>query len=401
MKSKDFKYLVLNILFLLIIVFICINNKYVLGNSVNYNKELDILRLLKDSFLDTKKILPTFININGEYMSIFHLAKYGIVNPVVILSYFININLRTYYSVVSLISLGISSILLYKFLYSSKYSNESIFLSTMFIIISVAMISILCNSILDMLILPYIIYAFIASKERLETGNIFKLGISVFLIGIVNYTFLIPVIICLIGYAIYLYYFNNKIALTKKIVWYLISFMIPILSGVLLASFVLIPVLNINMGGVKDIISINYNINIIMTLGILYGLFSNKKNRYLSILSTILIILFSKYYVCYVVLLSLVVNNYIDNVLDKKNYSKIYILGLIVSILYLIKGDITNIIGMLVLLLGLFLYRDSNKKIWYMILVMFYIIGNCIYGCTNIKYYNKDLVYDSKHIIVL
>ena len=110
-----------------------INNKYLFGNTSNYFNEIKAFSVLKDNYLQTKKLFPLFINKNGVYDTISNNIVYGYYNPFVIFTYFININLYNYYSIVSVISFGIGVILLYLFLYKNNYSKDSILLTVSFL----------------------------------------------------------------------------------------------------------------------------------------------------------------------------------------------------------------------------------------------------------------------------
>ena len=56
MNKRDVKNIVIVILLFLIILMIGINNKYLFGNTSNYFKEIKAFSVLKDNYLQTKKI---------------------------------------------------------------------------------------------------------------------------------------------------------------------------------------------------------------------------------------------------------------------------------------------------------------------------------------------------------
>ena len=70
MNKRDVKNIVIVILLFLIILMIGINNKYLFGNTSNYFKEIKAFSVLKDNYIQTKKIFPLFINKNGIYDTI-------------------------------------------------------------------------------------------------------------------------------------------------------------------------------------------------------------------------------------------------------------------------------------------------------------------------------------------
>ena len=121
MNKKDLKNIWIVLLLFIIVIMITLNTKYSFGNTINYNKDLEILKLFKVNYLETKSLIPTFINDNGIYLNSFQFFQYGLVNPINILSYYINVNIEGYYSVISMIALGLSVILLYCFLFKGVY----------------------------------------------------------------------------------------------------------------------------------------------------------------------------------------------------------------------------------------------------------------------------------------
>ena len=71
--------------------------------------------------------------------------------------------------------------------------------------------------------------------------------------------------------------------------------------------------------------SFNYKLNIILLLSIIYGLFSNKKNCFLSIILILFIVFLNKKYLCNIVLISILVNLFFEDVIKKKIDYKIWI----------------------------------------------------------------------------
>ena len=387
MNKKDLKNIWMILLLFIIILVVLLNSKYSFGNTINYYKELKMLNILKNNYLETKRIIPTFINDNGVYYSSFNYIKYGLFNPIVILSYFINISLDDYYSVLSVLSLGLAMILLYKFLFKEGFNRYSVLITSAFLIISKSLYLIMFNSILDMLVFPLIILAFMGAKKRLELNKGTLLSISIFLISIVNYKYLFPVIIGLLVYCLYNYYVNNQRILFKKIFWYSLYYIVPILIGILMASFALIPV--VDELHVNSII-INYNINVIVVLSILYGLWGNKNKRFLSVSVFIYVVLFSTYYLVYLLLLGILISNFIDGIIKRKNNYKVLFGGIIFSLIYLLI-DNSNLITIIVLLLSIFLYQDTKRKSSLMILIIFVFI-NSLYSLASIDLYNRNLL---------
>ena len=390
MNKKDLKNIWLILFLFIAILAFLLNSKYLFGNSLNYYKELDILSILKSNYLNTKKVLPTFINERGISYNIYNYVRYGLLNPFIIITYFININLSGYYSVLGVISLGIGIILLYKFLYSMKYDRYTILITVFFVMVSANIYKIMFNSILDMLVFPFLVLAFIGAKKRLDSNKGMPLCLSIFIISIVNYMYLPSIIICLLVYSLYYYYINNKKFLLKKWFWFFLSFIVPILAGLLMGSIALVPVIDNIEINILDMIRINYDINIVIVFSVLFGIFSNKRNRILSIIMLLFLLLFKNNYLSYLVLLSVMVGNFVEGIIKAKINNKVIVLGILISFMYLIV-NINYIIFVIVWLFSMFLYKDTKNKKCLLIVLAFTFIYTW-YDVSDIELYNKDFI---------
>ena len=362
MDKKDIKYIIKIFLIILIMIGITINAKYYFGNQIKYFMEDNLYLIIRNTLLNNKTLSPSMIN----YIGLFHYYKYGLLYIVTLLF--------SDSLVLVITSIIMSIVLLYIFLkdYNSK---ESVFIYVLFLFINYLLIGIHSN-IYDYLVLPFIMFSFIGMDNRIKNNKIYALSIGIFMICLVNYTYLLPTIICLLIYGIYKYIGNNNKITFKKFFKYIVSISIPIIVGILISSIILLPVIFYQ---VEDFIinySINTNTNILIIFSVIYALIGDKKNRFISFILIILSILFSNYYMCFIILEGLIVCNFIDGIFKKNIDYRYIIICTILSIIYIVfKGNIYSL-ELVIILLCMFLYIDYKNKKLVLIISSLFLIGS-------------------------
>lgn len=378
------KYLIVIILFISLIA-ITLDTNYIFGNTSNYFIEKNIINLFKESYLTTHKIIPSPL----YFTNIFKFAKYGFLNPLVILYYFIKT--PKYLEIISIISISISIILLFKLYKDNKLSLITIII----LIINSSIVLMMFSSINEILTIPYILLSYIGLKKRIEDNNIFILTISIFLISISNYTYLIPIIIYLFIYSTYSYLKKNNTIITFKYLKHIVNTLIPILCGLLLSSFFIINILN-NTYNIKNIISINYNYSFIIIICFITGLLSSKENIFLSIIMFISITLFSNFYLVFLPLLGILINTSLKELLNKNINYKLLIICIIFSIIYsiYIKNNIM-LLELLIFYISLFLYKDNKRLIYFILPLTIYLYIFNLNTLLKQDYISKNLYIDN------
>ena len=378
MNRKDIRFIFKIIIIILIMIGLTISSYYYFGNSINYFMENNLYTSIRNALLISKTLSPSMIG----YIGLFNFYKYGLL-------YIVNL-LFSNSLILVIISIIVSIILIYIFLNNKNINKESIFIYVLFLFINYIYLGI-HNNIYDYLVLPFIIFSFISMDNRIKNNRIYGLSISIFMINLVNYTYLLPTIILLIIYGIYNYLGNNNKITFKKFYKYMISISIPIIVGILISSIVLIPII---LYKVEDFI-INYkfsfNTNIIVIFSIIYGIISDKKYRFISIILIILYILFSNYYICYILLEGLIICNFIDGVFKKNIDYRYIIICTILSIIYILFKSNIYSLELIIILLSVFLYIDYKNKRLVLIILSLYLISIGLYNNYKELYINKDL----------
>ena len=123
--KKDYLNLLLIILIIFIYVILETNFfEYVYGSIVDWDCQHWIIpEYFRNLFYSTKEILPNFAFNIGNGQNIFYLSYYGLLSPVILISYlFPFVEMIDYMQIISIVGLITSSILLYKWIYDNTYS---------------------------------------------------------------------------------------------------------------------------------------------------------------------------------------------------------------------------------------------------------------------------------------
>ena len=389
MNKKGLKYLIICI----VIIGLLLITKYSFGNNITYFIEERISYIIRYVRYKSNSVIPGLINYIGGY----NYLRYGLLNVIC----FLPILGDSYGLIISIMSLIISIILIYYFLRINKYKEYNIFIVIMYLLLIRKLIINIHDSLFIYYVLPFIIMSFIGAYKRVKNNNSILLSISIFLISITNYTYLLPTIIVLLIYGIFLYLENNYRITIKKFIKYIVNYSVPILIGILISSVVLIPVIYYDIDSISLNINLSYEFNIIYIFSIIYGLFSSKRYKYLSVIVLLLNILFNNYNLCFIILECILVCNFIKGVIDKKIEYNYIIISVILSIIYIIiSNNYIQSIELVILLLSMFIYLDKNTYRVFLIPVTIYILLFGVYSNYNNMYIKEGLYNISNKLIL-
>lgn len=238
MKNKKNYIIILIYGLLLTFLLLGVNNVY--GSTVDWTTQHTIFpNYFRNVFYETKNLLPNLALNLGAGQNIFNFSYYGLMSPVILISYFFPfISINIYIMVMSIILHVASGMLLYKFLIKHIGSKESLILSLLFLSLSPLTYHFHYH-LMFVWYFPFLILAFIGVDRYIEKQKSSLLMISVFLIMLTNYYYGVTSILVIIIYGIYslLDKFTNMKAFLINILKASLRIIIP----VLLASFVLLP----------------------------------------------------------------------------------------------------------------------------------------------------------------
>ena len=116
LNKKDIIYLTISIVSFILLVLLVTDSTFLYASSTNI-EYINISNYLRNTFYETKDLIPDFALSINNGINIYNLVDYGLLNPIVILSYLLPFISMTNYIILSTIILTIiGTILLYKFL---------------------------------------------------------------------------------------------------------------------------------------------------------------------------------------------------------------------------------------------------------------------------------------------
>lgn len=402
MKKQDFK----NILILLFIgisvilgIFLCGN---MFGANMDFiNQHTVIPEYFRGYFYEYKKLIPDIIYNLGLGENAFNFSYYGLLNPIILLSYLLPFISMTNYIMISSIILYLLSVFLFYKWIRNTFDSKKSFLLTLIYLTSSPVLFHFHRQIMFVNYLPFLLLALINIENFDKTKNKVFLPLNIFLMIMTSYYFSIGGIIVIFVY--YIYKNFNKNIKEKSFV------LIPIIIGILMSSILLIPTLYSIIG---NRMSINDTTNIFTLLipafnydKVLYGSYSlglfsitivsllelllskESKNKFLSIILFILIsfpiIRFllngglyvrSKVLIPFLPLFIFSIGIFIKDLFEGKiNYKKLYIGILIVMLLGIYKFNLVYYIDLIITSILIFIYSKKNNK--YIIIIPLLILS--------------------------
>lgn len=393
-------YLIIILFSLLLILLFIFNGMF--GSSVDFlSQHVVFPNYLREVFYSSGRIIPSFMPHIGSGQNVFNIAYYGLLNPIILFSYFFPFIKMIHYIIFSNIILFIiSNLLFYKFI-DNKFNN-SLFLTFLFMLAG-PMLFQFHRHFMFVNYMPFLILSLInIDKKRYS-----RLVIDIFLIIMISFYFSIP---CLLVIVIYFIYVNYDCFDYKKF----FRFISYIFIGILMSSILIVPTFyslistrsgdslfslsllipNINL---DNILYGGYSVGLtsIGFISFVYLLFSkSKKNLFLfyilSLICFIPICLFllngglyirGKCLIPFLVLFVYIIGLFFDN-LDSINFKKFFVFLLFINLVVLIRYHvIVYYIDLLFMVCLLFFYDKFKRK--YILFVPIILLNLVICICYN------------------
>lgn len=249
--KKDYLNLLLIILIIFIYVILETNFfEYVYGSIVDWDCQHWIIpEYFRNLFYSTKEILPNFAFNIGNGQNIFYLSYYGLLSPVILISYlFPFVEMIDYMQIISIVGLITSSILLYKWIYD-KYDSKIAFLSTISFTTLAPLLFHTHRHLMFVNYMPFLIMALMSTDKYFKTNSKSSLIISIFLIVMTSYFFSVSAIVSIVIYGICLFIEKTRKITLKEFFKEGFKFLTPIIIGILMSSIIIIPTFYIIFNG--------------------------------------------------------------------------------------------------------------------------------------------------------
>lgn len=433
LTKKDYINIGLLLITVFLIIFVILKNNNIYGSTLDWRNQHSIIpNYFRQLFYNNKNIFPNFAFNIGSGQNIYYLAYYGLFNPIVLISYLLPfVPMVTFISISSIFIVVISMIMFYIFLRKHEFNELISFIGTFIFLCSGPLIFHSHRHIMFINYMPVLILGLYAIDYYFKTNKRWLLIISVFLIILTSYYYSVSALLVLGIYGIYSYLKLNKDLKGKKIIKDAISFGISFIIGIILAAFLLLPVIYvITQGRVDANVShtlINYlkptlnigfllyspysiGLSVISFMAIISLMFSKKKEYLFLGIILLLIIIFPiftyllngkiylapKVLIPFLPLLCYIITIFIKNILEKKEpyLNRILVLtfSLLIISFILTKHILTGlaIIEFIIITILICIFKKTNKKscIYLSIIISSFII--CLGVNLNDKLVTKN-----------
>lgn len=411
MEKRDYKniFILLGIaLGSILLIFISGN---IFGSNMDFiNQHAVLPEYFREYFYTNHKLIPEIFYNLGAGENAFNFSYYGLLSPVILISYLLPfISMRNYIMGSSIIMLLISIFLFYKWIRNSFDSKYTCLLTLIFMLASPIFFH-FHRQLMFVNYLPFLLLTFI----NIDKDNKFMIVINIFLMIMTSYYFSV---VGIVGVIIYYLYKNFNNSFKEKIKIFIPAFIAIALSGILL-----IPTIdsilanrmttNTNLN-ILELFIPNFNYSSVLYSSYALGLFSiaiisliwlllknDKKTKFLSIcLLTIITLPIFRYlfngglYIrskvlipllpLFILGLGLFLKDLFDNNVSLKKLS----IGVIIALIFsLFNFSLVYVIDLSLTLILILIYSKIKcKKIIYIPLILLF-ITSFIYTNINENY---------------
>lgn len=303
-KKKD---IIANIIFILLFIciyFILTNTEYIYGSVTDFKTQHYLIpEYFRNLFYTTHDLLPDFAFNLGGGQNIYYFSYYGLLNPIILLSYFFPfIKMMDYMIFTNCLIVLISTSLFYFYLKSNNYCFKTRFICSILFLLSGPLIFHSHRHVMFINYIPFLIMGLFGTDKYIKENKIGLLMASLILIIFTSYYYSVSSLVVLFIYYIYKLIKNgNKI--NKQLFNKILSIIPVYLIAILISSIIIIPTLytllngrdgDINIIGIKDLITPSlsllydpYSIGLtfISLISILYLMMKgNKANNFLALI---------------------------------------------------------------------------------------------------------------------
>ncbi len=367
------------IAFCLIALFISIPENCVFGSKIDWASQHTVFpKYFRNLFYETGNLFPNFSLSLGAGQNIYNFSYYGLLNPLILISYlFPKISMTNYIIILNTLLYISFGLVMYYFL-KDKFRNDISLLTTMILLCAAPILYHFHKHFMFVDYLPFLVLGLIGTDKYFKNGSRILIIISVFLMIMISYYYSIFSIGVLCIYALYKYIEKTDKITVKSILLEGLKYLVPIFIGILVSSVLLLPTIYVlktgrgNLSNTFDYIKLlspSFNLDALLYSNYTLGLTS------IAFLS-LLYLFFSKKmedkYLVYIILIIICIPIFI------------YLLN---GMLYYRDKVLIPLIPMFGIIIGKFLSLVFDKKISFFNLIILVIISICVtLLCTKDNY---------------
>ena len=400
------------------IALIITHGEFVFGSKIDWGfQHFAFPEYFRMLFYNTGDLFPDFAFNIGGGQNIFYFAYYGLLSPIILVSYLFPFIPMSFYIPFIMLVIGVISIyLFYKWIKGFDFDRKLIFILTLMFAMAGPLLFHSHRHVMFVSYMPFLLLGLIGVRRYFADDKKGLMIISVFLMIMTSYYYSVGGILCLTLYGIYEYLKKNDKFVLKDFALNGFKFALFIITGVLMAGVLLLPVIYALMngrgesfGGVSLLEALIPGINLnfllyksysvgllgITFIAIIYLIFKKKEKRFLGICLSLMIIfpifvyalngalyLDGKALIPFLPLYVLATGFFLKDVLDKKADFRLIFLIIIVSLtlVYLTDNSLKLYFTLecALLLVLILLYKKYNKSLIIFLILAVISSGVCL-----------------------
>ncbi len=441
MLKREYKNIL--ILFIILLLIIVIPTGFNLfGSDTDWlNQHTIFPEYFRQLFYDTGNLIPNFSLNYGAGQNMFNFAYYGLLNPIILISYFFPFIKMNYYIIgVNIIILFVTTLLFYVWLRNNKFEKKLSLITSIIFITAGPIIFQMHRHIMFVNYMPFLMLALIGTDSYINKNKKILLIISVFLMIMTSFYYSVGGILVLICYFMF-----KKIKVRKKLnikifIKETLFYILNILLSVLMSSVLLLPVFhtilqvrNENSYNLINLLLIDveptkilygaYSLGLtcIAFISILWFIYVKKKNyRFLGI--TLFLLFFIPIFTCllngglyfrakvfipFIPLVCMMVGIFLKNLTENKIKIENFILFLFIVNIFVLAGKTYSVlyyVDFFALIIVFILFKKfHNNKIVYIPVVLLSLFSGFYMNFTedyvSFKQYDDIFNIDSEKLL--
>lgn len=255
MNKKDCMNLWILSLIGLIMIFLIFGANYIYGSKTDwFSQHWTFAEYFRNLFYQTGDIFPNFAFNIGAGQNIYNFSYYGLLNPIILSSYFFPfVKMIDYIMLVSILSIFISTFLFYKWLRNNNFSTKATMLASTLFLLASPLIFHSHRHIMFVSHIPFLILGLMGIDKYFKTKQRWLYILSVFLMIMTSYYYSVGGLLVMVIYGVYQYLKLNDKVTIKSFFMDGFKFLIPIFIGILLSGVLLLPTIGVILSGRVDI----------------------------------------------------------------------------------------------------------------------------------------------------
>ena len=229
---------------LYIIIFCCITkNKYLFISTTDYETQHYLLpEYFRNLFYETKNIFPDIAWNLGGGQNIYYLSYYGLLNPIILLSYFFpNIAMIDYLPIAMSLIVVLSSFFVYLLVRKNNYKHTTSLITAILFLLASPIIYHAHRHIMFISYFPFLLLGLFGVDTYIKKKRSTLLTVSICLMILTSYYFSVAGLVVIVLYFLYKQMLQDPEISLKALIKRTLTLIKPLIFGILLGMVIILP----------------------------------------------------------------------------------------------------------------------------------------------------------------